>query len=221
MNAVLLLGIPLGLLLASVMPYMAAGKFGPVQLAAYVQAYVLVLLPNLVLIGACMFAAAALTRQALATYVGGVALFVLGTLAGDLTDGLANRTLSALARPVRRRARSREATRFWTPAERNARLIGWPELMLVEPRALARRRARRARAARRALPLRAPGERRAAPLVAPRRWSTRRQSASAPIAAPRVARRASARSRSARVRGRRSPSRRARGARSRRRAPSS
>ena len=43
-NAVLLLGVPLGLLLASVMPYMEAGKFGPVQIAAYVQAYVLMLL---------------------------------------------------------------------------------------------------------------------------------------------------------------------------------
>jgi ABC-type transport system involved in multi-copper enzyme maturation permease subunit len=36
LNAVLLLGVPLGLLLASVMPYMPQGKFGPVQLAAYV-----------------------------------------------------------------------------------------------------------------------------------------------------------------------------------------
>ena len=58
-NAVLLLGVPLGLLLASVMPYMAEGKFGPVQLAGYLQAYLLILLPNVVLIGACMFAAAA------------------------------------------------------------------------------------------------------------------------------------------------------------------
>ncbi|MGZ8376290.1 MAG: hypothetical protein ACXW0Z_03535 [Gemmatirosa sp.] len=46
---------------------MPEGKFGPVQLAGYVQAYVLMLLPNLVLIGACMFAAAALARQAVAT----------------------------------------------------------------------------------------------------------------------------------------------------------
>ena len=78
------LGVPLGLLLASVMPYMAEGKFGPVQLAAYVQAYVLILLPNVVIIGAFMFAAAALTRQALATYLGGIALFVLGAVAGRL-----------------------------------------------------------------------------------------------------------------------------------------
>ena len=33
-NAVLLLGVPVGLLAASVMPYMSAGKFGPVRLDA-------------------------------------------------------------------------------------------------------------------------------------------------------------------------------------------
>ena len=128
-NAVLLLGIPLGLLLASVMPYMEQGQFGPVQLSAYVQAYALMLFPNLLLIGACMFTAAALTRRALATYVGGLVLYVLATLAGDLTDGFSNRTLSALADPFGGAAIT-EVTRFWTPAERNALLIGWPELML-------------------------------------------------------------------------------------------
>jgi ABC-2 type transport system permease protein len=128
-NAVLLLGVPLGLLLASVMPYMAEGKFGTVQLAAYIQAYVLMLLPNMMLIGASMFAAAALTRQVLATYVGGIALFVLGLVAGKLTDGVANLTLSALADPFGAAA-VRMVTRFWTPAERNAQLVGWPSIVI-------------------------------------------------------------------------------------------
>jgi ABC-type transport system involved in multi-copper enzyme maturation permease subunit len=128
-NAVLLLGIPLGLLLASVMPYVPAGKFGPVQPAAYVQAYVLMLLPNLVLMGACMFAAAALAQRALATYVGGVVLFVLGTLAGRLTDGLSNVTLATLADPFAGAA-TRAVTRLWTPSELNARLLGWPAIVL-------------------------------------------------------------------------------------------
>ena len=128
-NAVLMLGIPLGLLLAAVMPYMEEGKFGPVQLAAYVQMYVLMLLPNMVLIGACMFTAAALSRRAMATYVGGLVLYVLAIIAGDLTDGFSNRTLSALADPFGSAAIT-EVTRFWTPIERNARLLGWPEIVL-------------------------------------------------------------------------------------------
>jgi ABC-type transport system involved in multi-copper enzyme maturation permease subunit len=128
-TAVLLLGIPLGLLLASVMPYAPAGKFGPTRPAAYVQAYVLVLLPNLVLMGACMFAAAALARRALAAYAGGVVLYVLGTLAERLTDGGSNATLSALADPFGGAA-TRAVTRLWTPSELNAQLLGWPEIVL-------------------------------------------------------------------------------------------
>src|SRR3954471_19586874 len=128
-NAVLLLGVPLGLLLASVMPYMSAGKFGPVQPLAYVQSYLLVLLPNLIVIGAFMFAAAALTRQALATYLGGIALFALSLVAGALTNGLANRVLSALVDPFGGRALALR-TQYWTPAEINAQLIGWPDVLL-------------------------------------------------------------------------------------------
>jgi ABC-type transport system involved in multi-copper enzyme maturation permease subunit len=128
-NALLLMGIPLGLLLASVMPYMEAGKFGIVQPAAYVQAYVLMLLPNALLVGACMFAAAALTRTALATYVGGITLYVLGLMAADLTESLPSRTLSALADPFGAAA-VRLVTRFWTPAERNVQLIGWPAIVV-------------------------------------------------------------------------------------------
>ena len=129
-NAVLVMGIPLGLLLASLMPYMSAGKFGPVQLAAYVQAYVLVLLPNVVVIGAFMFAAAVLTRQALATYLGGIALFVLGAVSADFTQGLGSRTLEVLLDPFGGQAIS-ATTEFWTPAEQNSRLIGWPTVMFL------------------------------------------------------------------------------------------
>jgi ABC-type transport system involved in multi-copper enzyme maturation permease subunit len=129
-NAVLVMGIPLGLLLASVMPYMEAGKFGPVHLAAYVQTYALMLLPNVVVIGAFMFAAAALTRQALATYLGGVALFVLGTVTKDVAATLGGGTLQTLLDPFGGGAIT-QVTQYWTPAEQNARLIGWPAVMLA------------------------------------------------------------------------------------------
>jgi len=128
-NAVLLLGIPLGLLLASVMPYMEEGKFGPVQLAAYVHVYGLMLLPNLILVGACMYAAAALTRRPTAAYAAAIMFHVLATVAAGLTDGFANRTLAALADPLGTAAVT-EITRYWTPIERNERLIGWSGLVL-------------------------------------------------------------------------------------------
>lgn len=127
-NAVLLLGIPLGLLLASVMPYLDPGKFGPPQIAAYVQAYFLVLLPNLVLIGACMFSAAVFTRRSLATYASGIAVFVVTIVIGDLTNSLSPR-LAALADPLGSTS-IQSVMRSWVPAERNVRLIGWPQIVL-------------------------------------------------------------------------------------------
>ena len=129
-NAVLLLLIPIALLLASVMPYMEPGKFGPVQLAAYVQIYVLLLLPNLLVVGTFMFAAAAITRKALATYVGGIVLFVVGLVAGQLIDGAANPTLSVLADPSGVSTIT-ALTKYWTPVEANSRLIGWPPALLL------------------------------------------------------------------------------------------
>ena len=129
-NAILAMGVPLGLLLASVMPYMSAGKFGPVRLDAYIQAYLLMLLPNVLIIGTFMFAAAALTRQALATYLGGLALFLLGALAGEFTAALGSARLEALLGPFGGGAISL-ATALWTPAEQNSRLIGWPTMMLL------------------------------------------------------------------------------------------
>ena len=129
-NAILVMGVPLGLLLASVMPYMSEGKFGPVQLQAYVQAYVLVLLPNVLIIGAMMFAAAALTRHALATYLGGLALFLLGALTAEFSTALGSKSLEAVLGPFGGGAITL-ATQLWTPAEQNARLVGWPAMMLL------------------------------------------------------------------------------------------
>jgi ABC-type transport system involved in multi-copper enzyme maturation permease subunit len=129
-NAVLVMGIPLGLLIGSLMPYMSAGKFGPVHIEAYVQAYVLVLLPNVLIIGAFMFAMAVLTRQSLATYLGGLALFVLGAIAADVTNGAGGSVVQSLLSPLGNSAIT-EVTGFWTPVEQNARLIGWPALVFL------------------------------------------------------------------------------------------
>ena len=129
-NAVLVMGVPLGLLLGSVMPWMSAGKFGPVHVAAYVQTYLLILLPNVIIIGAFMFAAAALTRQTLATYLGGILLFVLGIVSGQFTEALGSKTLETLVDPFGGQAIA-AATALWTPVEQNSRLIGWPLTMLL------------------------------------------------------------------------------------------
>ncbi|HLM66520.1 MAG TPA: hypothetical protein VK358_03290, partial [Longimicrobium sp.] len=128
-NAVLLLGIPLGQWIGSLMPYLDARMFGPTRAAAYLQPLLLFLLPNLLLAGAVLFALAALTRSMLPAYVAAIGLFMGYIVASDHLDRIGNRTVAALVDPFGAGAIS-DVTRYWTPAETRERLIGFPELLL-------------------------------------------------------------------------------------------
>lgn len=66
----------LALLAATWMPYLDPRMFGPFQAGAYVQPYLLFLLPNLVLTAAIPFTVTALSRQTVPAYLGGIGLFV-------------------------------------------------------------------------------------------------------------------------------------------------
>jgi ABC-type transport system involved in multi-copper enzyme maturation permease subunit len=128
-NAVLLAGVPLGLLAASLMPYQDPRTFGPFQAGAYVQPYLLFLLPGLVLTAAILFAVAALSRQTLPAYLCGIGLFVGYLFAVELSDGVLGPGRAMLADPFALTVLE-ELTRYWTPVERNARQIGFPEILL-------------------------------------------------------------------------------------------
>ncbi|HSU15905.1 hypothetical protein [Longimicrobium sp.] len=109
-----------------------AARIGPVRPLAYVWAMVVVAIPNLLLAGTLLFAVATLTRSTLATYVGGVAIYALYLVCALAVDsplmaGAAPPTPEGLARaalldPFGLSAFF-EQTRYWTPAERNVRLV--------------------------------------------------------------------------------------------------
>ncbi len=128
-NALLLAGVPLGLLAATWMPYLDPRMFGPFQAGAYVQPYLLFLLPNLVLTAAILFTIAALGRQTLPAYLAGIGLFLGYVIAGKLRDRIPDPRAASLADPFGMTALE-ELTRYWSPVERNARQIGFPEILL-------------------------------------------------------------------------------------------
>jgi ABC-2 type transport system permease protein len=128
-NAVLLLGIPIGLLLGSLMPYMVEDKFGPVLPGAYAQAYLLFLLPNLLLTGAVVFTAAALSRQLLPAYLAAIGLFLGYVFAQGSSGDMGNRALAALADPFGIGV-VEDLTRYWTRSELQTNLIGPPDVLL-------------------------------------------------------------------------------------------
>jgi len=105
---------------------------GPVQPWSYGWALLVLALPNLVIATAIVFAVAATTRSTLATWVGGVLVYALYFVTAMLVDsplmaGTSPPTAEALARaaildPFGLSAFF-EQTRYWTPTERNSRLL--------------------------------------------------------------------------------------------------
>jgi ABC-type transport system involved in multi-copper enzyme maturation permease subunit len=129
-NALVFVGIPLGLLVGSLMPWLDAERMGPVHLAYYVQPYLVFVLPDLLLTGAIFFSLAAVTRRMLPNHVGGVFLLVGYLLSSEYLSQLENRTRAALIDPFGAGALD-VVTKYWTPAERNVRMVPFDGLLLA------------------------------------------------------------------------------------------
>ena len=69
-------GVPLGLLLGSVMPWIDPETLGPFRPGDYLYAYFAVALPTLLVMAAFCFALATMTRSMFGTYVGLVAMLM-------------------------------------------------------------------------------------------------------------------------------------------------
>jgi ABC-2 type transport system permease protein len=119
--ALLLLFVPLGIWIGSLMPWANPANLGPNRLADHLYAYFLVALPNVLVHSAVFFALATITRSMMATYLG-----VIGFVAAFFTlQGALDRpqleTAVAVAEPFAFRALA-DAARYWTIAERNVLL---------------------------------------------------------------------------------------------------
>ncbi|HEU4455494.1 MAG TPA: hypothetical protein VFR81_20695, partial [Longimicrobium sp.] len=123
LNALILLAVPLGVMLAVYASGVDPEIIGPFRPAAYLGAYVFLALPNALLGTAVQFAWATLGRRAVASYVGSVMLFgvVYGGIFAvmyflnertyaELLDAFAHLTIVDL-------------TLSWTPIEKSTRLV--------------------------------------------------------------------------------------------------
>ena len=116
------LGLGIGILTASWMPWLDQDYIGPFYAMAYVQPYLVTVLPNLIFTGAIFFALATLTRNILSTYVGSVVFLVLYFMGLSLLSDLENETIAALLDPFGESATGL-ATKYWTVAEKNTLII--------------------------------------------------------------------------------------------------
>lgn len=121
-NLYVFLSFAPALMLAFALPLADRALVGPFRLAAYVQPYLVLVLPNLLFTGALFFALAAFTRKMLPNYVGGVVLLLGYSLAGTLIGDVEYEAVAALVDPFGSYA-SQFATQYWTPAEQNTQLL--------------------------------------------------------------------------------------------------
>lgn len=120
------------LMFAALLLHVEPERMGPIQPLAYVWALLVLVLPNLLLVGAILFSIAVLSRSTLATYIGALGIYAAYLVTALLVDsplmaGAAPATPEGLARaaifdPFGLSAFF-EQTRYWTAMERNTRFV--------------------------------------------------------------------------------------------------
>ena len=119
---VIFLGIAVGTVIGTHWPGVEAERLGPWSVGAFVRPYLVMLLPNVVFLGALFFMLAALTRRMVGVYIAGAAVLIGYIVSLRLLADIDNRTIAALVDPIGSTALGL-ATRYWSPAEKNVRLV--------------------------------------------------------------------------------------------------
>ena len=118
-TALCFLSVSVGLLAATLAPWLDPETVGPFRPGDYLYAYLVMGLPAVFLTSALFFALATVTRSMMATYVGVVAVFIAYMVAtGVLGSKPELEQMMAWAEPFGGGAYSL-VTKYWTPAERN------------------------------------------------------------------------------------------------------
>ncbi len=117
------IAVPLGIAIGSAMPWVDPETVGPGGFATYAWPFLIIAIPNLILSSALLFSLATVTRSMLASYIG-VLVLVMGYLAVSIVASADpdNLVIAARYEPLGTAAIG-EATRYWTSAEMNTRLI--------------------------------------------------------------------------------------------------
>ncbi len=118
---VIMIGPALGIVIGSLMPWLEAERICPFELAPYLYALFVIVLPNLFFIGAVFFTLAGLTRSMLTTYMGVVIFFVAYIISTFLLVDLEGEFLAGLLDPFGLAALGL-ATKYWTIVEKNTML---------------------------------------------------------------------------------------------------
>jgi len=119
---VIFTSVGLGAWAGTRMPWLDPARVGSQSALAYLQPYLTLVIPNLILTSAIFFALAALGRKMLPVYAGSVLLLIGYFVATQLSSDLTTSTLAAMVDPFGGNAVGK-LTQYWTPFQRNTQLI--------------------------------------------------------------------------------------------------
>jgi ABC-2 type transport system permease protein len=119
-----------GMMLGPLMPWVDSARVGPFAGRAYLWGLGVLVVPNLLFIGALLMLLASTTRSIMLVYVGVLAFFVLWIVAGKFTSDIDNEWIAVLIDPFGIRALGR-ATRYFSTAESNAGLPAFASYILA------------------------------------------------------------------------------------------
>jgi ABC-type transport system involved in multi-copper enzyme maturation permease subunit len=124
LNALILLAVPLGILLAVYVPGVDAEVIGPFRLAAYLTAYGFLAMPNAFVATVIQFWAASRSGRPMASFAGSVLLFFMSYVVGLFLLFQGRQELANLLDPIGVHFILSELSHLWTTFEKSWRLIG-------------------------------------------------------------------------------------------------
>ena len=122
--------VALFMIVGSLSPDMDPKRIGPFMLGPYLWAFSVLVIPNLIFVGAFLCLLAVTTRRLLVVFLGAMGLLVAFLIAGALTSDLQYDTIARLIDPFGGRAVAR-VMRYWSATQRNTLLPDISGLLLL------------------------------------------------------------------------------------------
>ncbi|MFD2513266.1 M1 family aminopeptidase [Pontibacter locisalis] len=129
LNLIVLLSIPLSILFSLYFTGVEPEVMGPFRASAYLTSFFYILLPNIFIVTAIQFSLAALTRRAMASYLGGVLLFVAAFVLELITHDAAE--WKNILDPIHFSSILDQLSGEWSPLEMNTRLLSLEGPLLI------------------------------------------------------------------------------------------
>ncbi|WP_445956983.1 M1 family aminopeptidase [Yeosuana sp.] len=126
---IIVLVIGIGIYIGFRLPGTNQDIVGPFMLMAYVQAYLVYILPNVLLFGAIVFAVVTFTRNIAAGFITVVLILLVQGIVANLLADPENRLISSLLDPFGEQA-ANYYTRYWTVSEQNEMMLPFKGIVI-------------------------------------------------------------------------------------------